>query len=316
MDTLPPQNSHTSYAEAGGYPIGVVATLTGLPVDVIRVWERRYGVPRPARSVGGHRLYSPRDVALLRRAGALRAQGHTAAAACAQALAEAAAPAPSTMDQAADAPSAAALAERLHAAALALDAGRAGAVLAETAALLDVETLWGTVLVPTLIRLGEDWEHGVASAAPEHLLSSLVRGRLSVLMEALPRHADAPAAVIGAGPGERHDLGALMLALLLARAGWSVTFLGAETPAAALEEVIRAVRPRLAVLSATLPEHAAEALSALRQVGDRLAHQAPLLAYGGPAFRSLAVPDADTQPFIGLLDDVQAAARQLAALAS
>src|SRR5947209_499054 len=93
MDTSLPRAPEPDYAGAGGYPIGVVATLTGLPVDVIRAWERRYGLPRPARSVGGHRLYSPRDVMLLRRAAALRAQGHTAAAACAQALAEAAPPA-------------------------------------------------------------------------------------------------------------------------------------------------------------------------------------------------------------------------------
>lgn len=314
METSPPTASSAGYAEAGGYPIGVVATLAGLPVDVIRAWERRYGLPRPARSVGGHRLYSPRDVALLRRAGALRAQGHTAAAACAQALTEAAAQAPAAVGHVA-ATSATVLAERLHAAALALDAARAGAILAESAALLDVEILWRAVLAPTLTRLGEDWERGVASAAPEHLLSNLVRGRLSVLMEALPRHAGAPAAVIGAGPGERHDLAALMLALLLARTGWKVTFLGAETPPDALEAVIRAVRPRLALLSATLPEHATETMSALRQVGDLLGRQAPLLAYGGPAFSDLAVPASETQPFIGLPNDVQAAARHLAALA-
>lgn len=131
--------------------------------------------------------------------------------------------------------------------------------------------------------------------------------------------------MIGAGPGERHDLARLMLALLLARTGWRITFLGAETPAEALEEVIgacapteeviRAVRPRLALLSATLPERAVETLPALRQVGERLGRQAPLLAHGGPAFRNLAVPAADAQPCIGLSDDVPAAARHLAALA-
>lgn len=315
MDTASPPPPGPDYAEAGGYPIGVVATLTGLPVDVIRAWERRYGVPRPARSVGGHRLYSPRDVMLLRRAAALRAQGQTAAAACAQALAEAAPVRPAPDGGSSTAGRLADLSQRLHGAALALDAGQVSAIMAEASALLDVETLWGRVLAPTLTRLGEDWERGVASSAPEHLLSGLVRGRLSLLLEALPRLPGAPVAVVGAGPDERHDLAALMLSLLLARKGWRMTFLGAETPPDALEEAIRAVRPRVAVLSATLPEHAAAALDGLQRVRQRLGHQAPLLAYGGPAFAATA-QGLEGQPFIHLTDDLMAAALQIAALRS
>src|SRR5579875_2293273 len=123
--------SSDGYAAAGGYPIGLVSTLTGLPTDVIRAWERRYGIPRPGRSAGGHRLYSPHDVAVLRRAAMLRAQGLTAAAACAQALSEATAPSPSAHDEGATSPVAAHLAARLHEAAVALDAGQVGATLAE-----------------------------------------------------------------------------------------------------------------------------------------------------------------------------------------
>src|SRR5579885_2828091 len=121
MDTSLPPPSGPDYAGAGGYPIGVVATLTGLPVDVIRAWERRYGVPRPARTAGGHRLYSPRDVALLRRAAALRAEGHATATACAQARVEAAGPATVPPVDPVVLPGATSLRERLCGAALNLD---------------------------------------------------------------------------------------------------------------------------------------------------------------------------------------------------
>lgn len=315
MDIVTTGASSADYTNAGGYPIGVVATLTGLPVDVIRAWERRYGVPQPARSVGGHRLYSPRDVLLLRRAATLRARGHTAAAACAQALAEASAPMPPALNESTASPVTTDLSARLHDAALALDAGRASTILAEAAALLDVETLWQHVLAPALSRLGEDWERGLASAAPEHLLSNIVRGRLAMLVEAVPRLPGAPTAVIGAGPGERHDLAPLMLSLLLARAGWKVTFLGAETPADALEEIIRAIRPRLAVITATLPDHAAATLASLRRLRDQLAGQLPVLAYGGPAFAQVAIPAGEDHVLVRLEDDLQAAALQLIALA-
>ena len=43
-----------------------VARETGVPADTFRAWERRYGMPRPQRTPGGHRLYSERDIAIIR----------------------------------------------------------------------------------------------------------------------------------------------------------------------------------------------------------------------------------------------------------
>ena len=43
-----------------------VAHETSVPADTFRAWERRYGVPHPQRTAGGHRLYSERDIAIIR----------------------------------------------------------------------------------------------------------------------------------------------------------------------------------------------------------------------------------------------------------
>ena len=48
------------------YRIRTVSTLTGIPARRIRNWENEYELVRPARTKGGHRLYSIRDVKLLR----------------------------------------------------------------------------------------------------------------------------------------------------------------------------------------------------------------------------------------------------------
>src|SRR5579864_136502 len=48
------------------HPIGVAAERTGLSLDVLRVWERRYGAVAPARAGGGQRLYSDADLERLR----------------------------------------------------------------------------------------------------------------------------------------------------------------------------------------------------------------------------------------------------------
>ena len=48
--------------ETPRYRSGVAARLTGVPVETLRVWERRYGVVGPRLSEGGQRLYSSEDV--------------------------------------------------------------------------------------------------------------------------------------------------------------------------------------------------------------------------------------------------------------
>ncbi|NYE60313.1 DNA-binding transcriptional MerR regulator [Duganella sp. 1224] len=45
-----------------GYRSGVAARLAGLPVETLRVWERRYGVSDANRSPQGQRLYSAEQV--------------------------------------------------------------------------------------------------------------------------------------------------------------------------------------------------------------------------------------------------------------
>ena len=41
---------------------GVAARLSGVPVDTLRIWERRYSVIGPRLSAGRQRLYSLADI--------------------------------------------------------------------------------------------------------------------------------------------------------------------------------------------------------------------------------------------------------------
>jgi len=58
-----------------GLAIKDVAERTGLAPGTIRMWEQRYGVPEPQRTVSGYRIYTVEDVELLRRAVAFRSRG-------------------------------------------------------------------------------------------------------------------------------------------------------------------------------------------------------------------------------------------------
>lgn len=93
-----------------------------------------------------------------------------------------------------------------------------------------------------------------------------------------------------------------------------MTYLGADTPTEAWEEAVRTLRPRLVVVTATMPEYVAAALETLRGVRDRCGGQSSELAYGGPAFASAALPTHEAASFTRLADDLEAAARHLAAL--
>ena len=60
----------------GSYRSGVAARLAGLPVETLRVWERRYGLSEPQRSARGQRLYSSAQVRRLSLIKQLVDQGH------------------------------------------------------------------------------------------------------------------------------------------------------------------------------------------------------------------------------------------------
>lgn len=57
------------------YPIRTAAHLTGVDARRIRSWESQYGLLAPARTRGGHRLFSSQDVARIKRIHQLLAEG-------------------------------------------------------------------------------------------------------------------------------------------------------------------------------------------------------------------------------------------------
>jgi hypothetical protein len=68
--------AHSRAESAVRYPIGVAARLTGIQVETLRVWERRYSVIGPQVSATGRRLYSSADLERLRVIKQLVDAGH------------------------------------------------------------------------------------------------------------------------------------------------------------------------------------------------------------------------------------------------
>lgn len=69
-----PAGSDSPSDDQGVYGIGVTSDLVGTGIQNLRAYERA-GLVMPSRTPGGTRLYSPEDVARLRRIQGLLAQG-------------------------------------------------------------------------------------------------------------------------------------------------------------------------------------------------------------------------------------------------
>jgi DNA-binding transcriptional MerR regulator len=223
--------------------IGELARRTGVATDLLRAWERRYGLLSPTRTEGGYRLYSAADVQRVRRMSELLAGGLSAAQAAREALggqtpAGDVAPATSSFE--------------LREALVRLDDASAHAALDRLLADYSAPAVLNDVVLPLLHELGVGWERGEISVAQEHFASNLLRGRLLGLARGWDR-GSGPRAVLACPPGERHDLGLVIFGLALRDHGWRITYLGADTPTDTLVDTVRRFGPEALVLSVADP---------------------------------------------------------------
>ena len=116
--------------------------------------------------------------------------------------------------------------------------------------------------------------------AEEHLATQILRTRLLALTHGA-RSVSGASALLACAPGEHHDIGLVMLAVALERRGWQVTLLGANTPIDALAHACERLEPDCAVLSVTIPQHAAALACEL----DRIAALRSLVLAGPGAVR-------------------------------
>ena len=280
-------------AESEGpfFNLKAVLKQTGLKADTLRAWERRYGVPSPTRSGGGHRLYTQHDIEALNWLMARLREGLSISRAVdlwrrieaggsdalpivlpATPFAKLR-PVGSTLDE---------LRNEWLAACLAYDEQRAEQAAAQAFALYPPETVCLELLRWALAEVGVLWQKGAATVQQEHFVSELATRQLeSLLMAASP--ATRPGQILAAcPPQEHHVFGLLLLTFLLRRRGWAVVYLGANVPVEQLEATVAAVRPSFSILTAMrLPSAAA-----LLETAQALQDHTPI-GYGGSIFNSL-----------------------------
>jgi DNA-binding transcriptional MerR regulator len=280
--------------------IGELSKRTGVSPDLLRAWERRYGLLQPVRSAGGLRLYTRADVERVRAMRGHLDQGLAAAEAAALAL----------RADARDEEDAVALRPELVRDDLAgaldrFDEPRAQALFDRLLAVATVDTLLTDIVLPYLRALGDRWQRGEVSVAQEHFASSIVRGRLLGLARGWGLGLG-PTAVLACLPGEQHDLGLIAFGLALRSRGWRIVYLGADSPIETVDEISARLDPSLVVLSAVGGERVTPVAAQLQGLAAR--HR---LALGGAAASNGAL---ETSGAIGLSGDPVTEAGRVMAL--
>jgi DNA-binding transcriptional MerR regulator len=257
---------------SGALRIGEFARRVGVSPELLRAWERRYGLLQPIRSEGGFRLYTDEDAARVSRMKQALDEGLSAAEAARRSAAQAR-PAEGLLDDARN---------RLLAAARSYDEATVHTLLDEALAGFALETVLRELVLPVLRQIGDEWERGELEVGQEHFASNLVRERLLGLARLWGR-GGGPLAILACAPGERHDIGLIAFGLVLRTHGWRILFLGADTPIDTLRRAVAETRPRLVVVAGMVS-------SLLESVGSELrglARSAPLVLSGAGASEEL-----------------------------
>jgi MerR family transcriptional regulator, light-induced transcriptional regulator len=291
--------------------IGALSAATGIPVETLRTWERRYGYPRPERKPSGHRVYPVAAVPRLRRVARAIARGHRAA--------EVLRASEAALEQLLDVPMGeAAPLSMVEPPAPAVEPGDLlGAVRAFNAEQLRraFHADWARLgplrfleerAAPFLVALGTAWAERRLDVRHEHFGSACLGDFLRTVRLPLDERARGPLVAVTTLPGETHGLGLQMAALVLALAGWRVLVLGTETPAEQIAALARDAPLAAVALSLVKTDgrHERRELVALRR---RLPRTVALLL-GGAAAKP--VPGTTT---LASLTDLDRWARNVAA---
>jgi len=152
-----------------------------------------------------------------------------------------------------------------------------------------IGTLYMEVFQPALREIGRLWQQNEISVADEHLATAITQAAMARLYEQsfTWREQGAGTLIAACADTERHEVGLRMLCDLLECEGWNTTYLGATVPIDALVAMVRARRPDVVALSASLAPHLPRLRAMIDGVRDAMGAgggDRPLILVGGRPF--------------------------------
>lgn len=275
------------------YPIRAAAILTGLSIDTLRAWERRYQAVTPIRGERG-RVYGEghiRRLILLRDA---VSRGH--------AIGQVAGLEDSALEKllvglvpAAKAPE---LDRTEHPVSDALlpvvsaiesfDYATANFHLGRLAALLPIDRLVSEVVFPLMQLVGDRWHDGTMTIAQEHMTSSILRNLLGGLVRLSTSSFPSQRILFATPSGELHEFGILAAGMLAVAGGFEALYLGSSLPALEIVATAERTSPRAVVVGIKASEPTQATMDELRLLAAKLPKTAELWIGGSNVKRILS----------------------------
>ncbi len=271
------------------YLVRRVSDMTGIHPVTLRAWERRYGILKPDRDVNRYRLYSDRDLAVIRWLINQKNNGRSISIAASnlQSMIDNGVwpeiiPYEITQAKSISSIPPKPYAEKLFQFLSKNNEVDAAKLFDEIISKFDLETLITKILTPTLVEIGEAWFRGDLMISTEHFATAFILSRVNNLYISLPIINSGPRILIGGAPGEEHEMGSLMMALLLRNRSYRVEFFGANLQLDDLVNYARENKPAMVILTASTNRVAMELLRAEEKL-ETLASP-PIFCYAGLTF--------------------------------
>jgi DNA-binding transcriptional MerR regulator/methylmalonyl-CoA mutase cobalamin-binding subunit len=272
--------------------IAAVERETGLTKDVLRVWERRYGFPRPTRDHAGDRVYSREQVDTLRLLRRLLDRGHRPRRIVGRPLEElrrlerdAASGAESR-----DAGPSSVAGDELNALLATIKSHRVDDLrraLSQAAVRLGLGRFVEDIVAPMNALIGDAWARGEIEVFEEHLYSEAIavvlRNAIHSVTQSESGRAARPRVLLTTLPQELHGLGLLMAEAILALSNCHCVSLGTQTPVADIVRAARAHSIDIVALSFASGMRAAPVLEGLAQLRALLPPHVAIWAGGACA---------------------------------
>ena len=219
------------------YTIIDLESLSGIKAHTIRIWEKRYHILKPLRTDTNIRYYSNEDLKLLLNISFLNknnvkiskiAQLHP------DEIAEKVIGLHSISNSNSD------LIDNLIIAMIDLNEALFDKIFAASLLRLNFETTISDVIFPFLNKTGLMWQTGAINPAQEHFISNLIRQKIILGIESIPKNhqPDALKAILFLPENELHENSLLLYHYVLKAKGYQTYYFGQTLPIADLNRII------------------------------------------------------------------------------
>ncbi len=271
------------------YTIKEVAKRTGILPVTLRAWERRYQISIPKRGLNRYRYYSDKDLGLLFWIKTQLAQGLSISTIANQLrlfvnqatwpeidIDQVGLSSPHTKRKPAY------YVEKLYGTLIRHDEAISLQTINEANEDLGIHVLAIEILTPVLVAIGEAWHRGDIRIIDEHFASTLIRGWINSILIEKGSTNKKHEILIGCAPTELHEIGSMIMALLVRDLGYSVEYLGCDVPLTDIITYAADVQPRLIILSCTMTNSVHE----LHNLQENLFNVSSktIFGFGGSAF--------------------------------